>query len=189
MFGERDDVLNALKERFGGVAPGNQATEKRPAHRSAKRREQRLRSQRQACGRRIVTSHVEKFALDGERSSQMLMRIERHHGNVSPVMSGPPPKPSIRVPARLGNALILAFAIVFGGWGYFAPLDGGAVAPGVINPDSGKKTIQHLEGGIIAEMPRSRGRSRDQSANRWSSLKARKRAPRTRRLCSNAGHF
>jgi multidrug efflux pump subunit AcrA (membrane-fusion protein) len=41
---------------------------------------------------------------------------------------------------------------VFGGWGYFAPLDGGAVAPGVINPDSGKKTIQHLEGGIIAEM-------------------------------------
>ena len=99
-----------------------------------------------------MTSHVEKFAPDGERSSQMLMRIEQHHGNVSPVMSGPPPKPSIRVPARLGNALILAFAIVFGGWGYFAPLDGGAVAPGVINPDSGKKTIQHLEGGIIAEM-------------------------------------
>jgi HlyD family secretion protein len=63
-----------------------------------------------------------------------------------------PLKPSIAVPARLGNAIILVFAVVFGGWGYFAPLDGGAVAPGVINPDSGKKTIQHLEGGIIAEM-------------------------------------
>jgi hypothetical protein len=25
--------------------------------------------------------------------------------------------------SRPGNALILAFAIVFGGWGYFAPLD------------------------------------------------------------------
>jgi HlyD family secretion protein len=61
-------------------------------------------------------------------------------------------KPSIAVPARLGNTIILIFAVVFGGWGYFAPLDGGAVAPGVINPDSGKKTIQHLEGGIIAEM-------------------------------------
>ena len=61
-------------------------------------------------------------------------------------------KPSIAVPARLGNAIILVFVVVFGGWGYFAPLDGGAVAPGVINPDSGKKTIQHLEGGIIAEM-------------------------------------
>ena len=61
-------------------------------------------------------------------------------------------KPNICVPARLGKALILIFVLVFGGWGYFAPLDGGAVAPGVINPDSGKKTIQHLEGGIIAEM-------------------------------------
>src|SRR5262245_17940231 len=63
-----------------------------------------------------------------------------------------PLKPSIAVPARLGNAIILVFVVVFGGWGYFAPLDGGAVAPGVINPDSGKKTIQHLEGGIIAEV-------------------------------------
>ena len=32
------------------------------------------------------------------------------------------------------------------------------MAPGVINPDSGKKTIQHLEGGIIADLPRSRRR-------------------------------
>src|SRR4029077_12131889 len=61
-------------------------------------------------------------------------------------------KPNICVPARLGKALILIFVLVFGGLGYFAPLDGGAVAPVVINPDSGKKTIQHFEGGIIAEM-------------------------------------
>jgi HlyD family secretion protein len=72
-------------------------------------------------------------------------------GCKSRVMSGPL-KPNIAVPARLGNTIILMFAVVFGGWGHFAPLDGGAVAPGVINPDSGKKTIQHLEGGIIAEM-------------------------------------
>jgi len=55
--------------------------------------------------------------------------------------------------------LIVAFLVVFGGWGYFVPLDGGAVAPGVINPDSGKKTIQHLEGGIaIAEAKVGSGR-------------------------------
>src|SRR5258708_4419767 len=60
--------------------------------------------------------------------------------------------PSVHVPARWGNMLIVAFLVVFGGWGYFAPLDGGAVAPGVINPDSGKKTLPHLERGIIAEM-------------------------------------
>ena len=71
--------------------------------------------------------------------------------NASSAMSGPL-KPSIAVPARLGNAIILVFAVVFGGWVYLISLYGGAVAPGVINPDSGKKTIQHLEGGIIAEM-------------------------------------
>jgi HlyD family secretion protein/epimerase transport system membrane fusion protein len=68
-------------------------------------------------------------------------------------------KPSVSVPARWGNILILVFVIVFVGWGYLAPLDGGAVAPGVINPDSGKKTIQHLEGGIIADLPVHEGQA------------------------------
>ena len=69
-----------------------------------------------------------------------------------PSPSGDEAKPAVSVPTRWGGALILAFLLVFGGWGFFVPLDGGAIAPGVINPDSGKKTIQHLEGGIIAEL-------------------------------------
>src|SRR5262249_60369041 len=129
----------------GGGAPGTRQPRSAPASTGGQSTppappRRRPQSQWQAYGGRIVTSHVEKFAPDGERSSQML-RLEWHHGNVSPVMSGPPLKPSIRVPARLGNALILAFAIVFGGWGYFAPLDGGAVAPGLINPHTAHKTI------------------------------------------------
>jgi HlyD family secretion protein len=64
-----------------------------------------------------------------------------------------PSRPAVRVPGRWGVALILLFLVVFGGWAGLVPLDGGAVAPGVVNPDSGKKTIQHLEGGIIAELP------------------------------------
>src|SRR5215475_10668175 len=64
-----------------------------------------------------------------------------------------PLKPDVHRPARWGIVLILVFLAVFAGWGGFVPLDGGAIAPGVINPDSGKKTIQHLEGGIIAELP------------------------------------
>jgi HlyD family secretion protein/epimerase transport system membrane fusion protein len=108
-----------------------------------------------------VTSDVEKFAvvLPSELSVTDLKRAPSGskttlpmplHGG-SPAVSSPL-KPNIRVPARMGNATMLLFVAVFGGWGYFAPLDGGAIAPGVINPDSGKKTIQHLEGGIIAEM-------------------------------------
>jgi len=64
-----------------------------------------------------------------------------------------PLRPDVRRPTRYGNALILIVVAFFVGWGGFVHLDGGAIAPGVINPDSGKKTIQHLEGGIIAELP------------------------------------
>jgi HlyD family secretion protein len=81
-------------------------------------------------------------------------RIAQPLGLISPPTAMVEPwKPDVRAPARYGKALILSFVIIFGGWGYFVPLDGGAVAPGVINPDSGKKTIQHLEGGIIADLP------------------------------------
>src|SRR5436190_12206566 len=110
----------------------------------------------------IVTSDVEKFAvalpsglsftgLKRAPSGSKTGTLPMPWRGGSPVVSSPL-KPNIRVPARMGNAAMLLFVAVFGGWGYFAPLDGGAVAPGVINPDSGKKTIQHLEGGIIAEL-------------------------------------
>ena len=36
--------------------------------------------------------------------------------------------------------------------GIFVPLAGGAMAPGVVNPEGEKKMLQHLEGGIIAEL-------------------------------------
>jgi HlyD family secretion protein len=69
--------------------------------------------------------------------------------SVMPVAS----RPAVHAPARWGVALVVFFVLAFGSWGCLVPLDGGAVAPGVVNPDSGKKTIQHLEGGIIAELP------------------------------------
>jgi HlyD family secretion protein len=59
---------------------------------------------------------------------------------------------SVRGPSRAGRRLIVAFFLVFGGWGFLVPLAGGAVAPGIVTPDSYKKTVQHLEGGIIADL-------------------------------------
>src|SRR6202048_1943572 len=80
-------------------------------------------------------------------------RIAPPYTRLSPVsVTFGPLKPDIRRPVRYGNVLILIFVVIFVGWGGLVYLDGGAVAPGVINPDSGKKTIQHLEGGIIAEL-------------------------------------
>ena len=38
------------------------------------------------------------------------------------------------------------------GWAAIAPLAGAAIAPGVISPDGSRRTVQHLEGGIIREL-------------------------------------
>jgi HlyD family secretion protein/epimerase transport system membrane fusion protein len=51
-----------------------------------------------------------------------------------------------------GVIIVTVLVAAFGGWAATAPLAGGAVAPGVISPDSSRKTIQHLEGGIIGEI-------------------------------------
>jgi HlyD family secretion protein len=65
-------------------------------------------------------------------------------------------------PAPLMRALqgpIAAAALVIGlGMGGFAlwaaaaPLAGAAIAPGVISPDGSRRTVQHLEGGIIGQI-------------------------------------
>jgi HlyD family secretion protein len=59
---------------------------------------------------------------------------------------------AVAVPIRRGVLLIAFFFGALGSWSYFAPLDGGAVAPGIVSPDGSKKTVQHLEGGIIAKL-------------------------------------
>ena len=49
----------------------------------------------------------------------------------------------------VGWAVVLLF---FGGgglWAWLAPLASAAVAPGVVSPEGKRKTVQHLEGGII----------------------------------------
>jgi len=50
--------------------------------------------------------------------------------------------------------LIVAFLVfgVFGVWAMVAPLDGAAHAAGTVTVRSYKKTIQHLEGGIVSEI-------------------------------------
>ena len=47
--------------------------------------------------------------------------------------------------------IFLAFG-VFGTWAATAPLASGVVASGTVSVESNRKTIQHLEGGIIAEI-------------------------------------
>jgi epimerase transport system membrane fusion protein len=53
---------------------------------------------------------------------------------------------------RIGlTAFFLVFG-VFGLWAAFAPLDGAALAPGLVTVKSYKKIVQHLEGGIVQDI-------------------------------------
>ena len=53
---------------------------------------------------------------------------------------------------RFGYAVVAVVFVGFGGWAALAPLDSAAVAPGVITVQNSRKTIQHLEGGIVREL-------------------------------------
>ncbi len=55
----------------------------------------------------------------------------------------------IRPQIVVGAIVTLLFFGVFGGWAALAPLVSGATAPGVVSPDSSRRAVQHLEGGII----------------------------------------
>ena len=48
-----------------------------------------------------------------------------------------------------GSALVGIFVIGFGTWSAMAPLESAAVASGTVVSESSRKTVQHLEGGII----------------------------------------
>jgi HlyD family secretion protein len=62
------------------------------------------------------------------------------------------PMPRLRSVAWTGNLLIGIFIGGFGIWSIFAPLKSAAVASGIVEPESGRKTIQHLEGGIVQQI-------------------------------------
>ena len=59
---------------------------------------------------------------------------------------------SCRGLAVAAGAVLLLFFGGFGSWAAFVPLSGAAIAPAVVAPDGFRKTIQHLEGGIVAEI-------------------------------------
>lgn len=53
---------------------------------------------------------------------------------------------------QFGLAMILTVFGGLGAWGALAPLDSAVVAPGVFVVDAKRRTIQHLEGGIVEEI-------------------------------------
>ena len=65
---------------------------------------------------------------------------------------GPSEGSGIRPVVLAGAAVVVAFFGGFGSWVAFAELDSAAIAPGLVAVASNRKTIQHLEGGIVGEI-------------------------------------
>ena len=72
----------------------------------------------------------------------------------APEVHGAPDIQSMGLKATLvtGFSVIFLFFVVFLGWAALAPLGSAAIAPGMVLVESNRKTIQHLEGGIVGEI-------------------------------------
>lgn len=64
----------------------------------------------------------------------------------------PAPPTSDRRVRLIGYLIVFVTFGLFGTWAALAPLDSAALAPGVVTVQSFRKTIQHLEGGIVKEL-------------------------------------
>ncbi|MGQ4275102.1 HlyD family type I secretion periplasmic adaptor subunit [Terrihabitans sp. B22-R8] len=64
----------------------------------------------------------------------------------------PEPSAEWRSTIRVGLFLVVFTFVVMGGWSALAQLHSGVVAGGALEPSGNRRTVQHLEGGIVREI-------------------------------------
>lgn len=69
---------------------------------------------------------------------------------LDPVLDAP--RPRTRGVAALGLIVMVGFFGGFLAWAIFVPLSEAAIAPGVVKVEGTRRTLQHLEGGIVREI-------------------------------------
>jgi epimerase transport system membrane fusion protein len=53
---------------------------------------------------------------------------------------------------NIGIIILICTFGILGTWGYLAPIDSAALAPGYVTVKSHRKTVQHLDGGIVSKL-------------------------------------
>lgn len=69
-----------------------------------------------------------------------------------PEVPAPAPRPRTGGTVLFGFAAIAMFFGAFAAWSALAPLSEAAIAPGMIKVEGTRRTVQHLEGGIVREI-------------------------------------
>jgi HlyD family type I secretion membrane fusion protein len=71
-------------------------------------------------------------------------------------LPAPPPAPpllrELRGPFLAGMLIVFAFFVIGGVWAGTAPVGWAVIAPRVTSPEGSRRTVQHLEGGIIRDI-------------------------------------
>lgn len=81
--------------------------------------------------------------------STHVKRNSRAERDMAAMKQAPDLKAMVHKEVVAGSVAIGVFAVFLVVWSTLAPLSSAAIAPGVISPHGSRKTIQHLEGGII----------------------------------------
>jgi HlyD family secretion protein len=81
-----------------------------------------------------------------------LARLESRCSPACPEEAVPALGDRLRRLTLTGNLLVGCFVIGLGTWSTFAPLESAAIASGTVESESSRKTIQHLEGGIVRDI-------------------------------------
>jgi HlyD family secretion protein len=79
-------------------------------------------------------------------------RLENRNSVACPEQVPPALCDRLRGLTRTGNLLVGCFVLGLGTWSTVAPLESAAIAVGTVESESSRKTIQHLEGGIIKKI-------------------------------------
>ncbi|RYH11405.1 HlyD family type I secretion periplasmic adaptor subunit [Tropicimonas sp. IMCC6043] len=79
----------------------------------------------------------------------VLLVLRRIVGARRPPERAEPLSMMVRRPKFMGLAASVVLVLFFGSWSVLAPLSSAAIAPGVVSPEGDRKTVAHLEGGIV----------------------------------------
>lgn len=83
------------------------------------------------------------------------LTLARPGSNLPPIPFHPlldAPRPHTRAPMVFGLVVFVVFVLGFAAWAGWAPLAEASVAPGVIKVEGSRRTIQHMEGGMVREL-------------------------------------
>lgn len=107
--------------------------------------------------RRVTLIRARRFHRRSVRPGWDRLKIAFAHSEIWQVprwlRSAPPElRDRLRGVTWTGNLLVCGFVIGLGTWSAYAPLESAAVAAGTVESESSRKTIQHLEGGIVRQI-------------------------------------